>query len=176
MTAEGRFLVATPVIATPPFARSVVLMLEHDDTGAVGLILNAETAIPVADHLPELADLVSDPPTVFIGGPVGSDTAIILGRSGTADFLRPSPLGNVGILDVDGLPPDLEDLRVYAGYAGWTPWQLDAEIEDGSWWVVPTDRSLIFAADTTNMWERVVSTAPGTIPFHRTFPTDLSAN
>jgi len=176
MTSAGQFLVATPIIAAPPFARSVILMLEHDESGAFGLILNAATIIPVADHLPEIAHLASEPPSVFVGGPVGSDMAIILGRSGTADFQRPTPFGNIGIIDVDGIPPDLDALRVFAGYAGWTPWQLDAEIDDGSWWVVPTDRSLIFSAETSDMWERVVSAAPGTIPFHRTFPHDLSAN
>lgn len=176
MMTAGSFLIATPVIASPPFARSVILMLEHDDSGAVGLMLNAATAIPVSDHLPEIAHILVDPPTVFVGGPVASDTAILLGRSGTADFLRPSALGNIGLLDVDGIPSDLGALRVYAGYAGWSPWQLEAEIEEGSWWVVPADRDLIFASETAGMWERVVATAPGTIPLHRTFPHDLSAN
>jgi putative transcriptional regulator len=176
VNAAGHFLVATPVIGSPPFARSVVLMLEHDEEGAVGLILNAATVIPVSDHLPEIADLVTDPATIFVGGPVATDTAVLLGRSGTADFLRPTPLGNIGLVDVDGLPPDLDALRVFAGYAGWSPSQLDAELADGSWWVLPVDRGLVFATETAGMWEQVVATAPGTIPFHVTFPHDLSTN
>jgi putative transcriptional regulator len=176
VTTAGSFLVATPVIASPPFARAVLLMLEHDDSGAVGVILNAATVIPVGEHLPEIVDLVVDPQTVFVGGPVSADTAILLGRSGTADFLRPTVLGNIGLLEVDGIPDDLDALRVYAGYSGWSPWQLEAEIEDGSWWVLPADRELIFAPDTAGMWEKVVAKAPGAIPLHRTFPHDLSAN
>jgi len=176
MNVAGHFLVATPVIAAPPFARSVVLMLEHDDSGAVGLMLNAVSAIPVADHLPEVAHLVTEPRTIFVGGPVASDTAILLGRSHTADFLRPTALDTIGILDVDSLPNDLEALRIFAGYAGWSPYQLEAEIDGGSWWVLPVERGLVFADDTSHLWERVVTSAPGTIPFHVTFPHDVSLN
>ena len=176
MNVAGHFLVATPVIASPPFARSVILMLEHDDSGAVGVILNAGTTIPVADHLPEIAHLVVEPETIFVGGPVASDTAILLGRSHTAAFLRPTALETIGILDVDGLPSDLAALRVFAGYAGWSPYQLEAEIDGGSWWVLPVERSLVFAADTSTLWDSVVASAPGTIPFHLTFPYDVSLN
>lgn len=176
MNVAGYFLVATPVIDAPPFTRSVILMLEHDDSGAVGVMLNAGTTIPVADHLPEIAHLVVEPETIFIGGPVASDTAILLGRSHTADFLRPTALETIGILDVDSLPRDLEALRVFAGYAGWSTHQLEAEIDGGSWWVLPVERSLVFAADTSDLWDRVVASAPGTIPFHLTFPYDVSLN
>lgn len=176
MNVAGQFLVATPVIANPPFARSVVLMLEHDDSGAVGLMLNAVSAVPVADHLPEVAHLVTDPQTIFVGGPVAADTAILLGRSQSADFLRPTALDTIGILDVDSLPKDLECLRIFAGYAGWSPYQLEAEIDGGSWWVLPVERGLVFAGDTSHMWERVVTSAPGTIPFHVTFPPNVALN
>jgi putative transcriptional regulator len=176
MNVAGHFLVATPVIATPPFARSVILMLEHDESGAVGLILNAETAIPVSDHLPEIAHLTSEPSTVFVGGPVASDTAVLLGRSDGGSFLRPTALDNIGILDVDSIPGDLEALRVFAGYSGWSPWQLEAELDSGSWWALPVERGLVFEKNTSAMWNRVVASAPGTIPFHATFPSDVTAN
>ena len=172
----GSFLVATPVIGAPPFARSVVLMLEHDESGAVGLILNARTQLSVQEHIPFLAERVSDPGAVFLGGPVSTETAVSLGQSGTAEFLRPTPFANIGILDPEQLPDDLTDLRVYAGYSGWDPGQLEAELTEGSWWVLPADRSLIFASDTRDMWDRVVRSAPGGIAFHTTYPDDLSLN
>lgn len=172
----GRFLVATPLIGSPPFARAVVLMLEHDESGSVGVILNAKTQLLVAEHLPLLADAVSPPASVFLGGPVSTDTAVTLGASGTADFLRPTPLGNIGILDPEELPDDLSGLRVFAGYSGWDPGQLDDELEQGSWWVLPPDRSAIFAPDTSHLWQHTIKSAPGTIAFHTTFPEDVSLN
>ncbi len=87
----GRFLVATPIITTPPFARSVVLLLEHDESGAIGVVLNQPTNLAVQDHLPEIDGVLSDPALVFLGGPVSSETAIALGRGSSADFLRPVP-------------------------------------------------------------------------------------
>lgn len=172
----GSFLVATPLIGAPPFARAVILMLEHDDSGAVGIVLNAKTQLLVTEHLPMLTDRVSPPASVFLGGPVATDTAVTLGVSGTADFLRPTPLGNIGIVDPEGLPDDLSGLRVFAGYSGWDPGQLETELREGSWWVLPADRSAIFAADTSDLWQRTIKSAPGTIAFHTTFPEDVSLN
>ena len=108
----GSFLVATPVIGSPPFARSVVLVLEHDDSGAIGIILNARTQLLVKDHIEPLADLATPPASVFLGGPVSTETAITLGQSGTADFLRPTPLGNIGILDPENIPEDLTKMTL----------------------------------------------------------------
>jgi putative transcriptional regulator len=178
MTAStaGMLLVATPIISTPPFARSVVLMLEHDEAGAIGVILNAETVIPVDEHLPELARLVTPPAAVYLGGPVSTDTAILLGRSTTAAFLHEPVADGVGLLDVDALPDDLADLRVFAGYSGWSDGQLDMEIATGSWWVLPAEPDDVFPEDVTLLWDRIVVRAPGTIPFHLTYPDDPSLN
>lgn len=172
----GRFLVATPRIVGAPFVRAVVLMLEHDDTGAIGIILNAPTDIPVVDHLPGITERVSEPPVVFVGGPVSTDTAILLGRSATATFLTPTGLGDVGIVDIEHLPADLDELRVFAGYSGWSPGQLEAELLEGSWWVLPPRLHPVFSRDVDGMWEHVVGSAPGTIPFYRTFPDNIRSN
>ncbi|MCL1598743.1 MAG: YqgE/AlgH family protein, partial [Actinomycetia bacterium] len=87
----GRFLIATPLIDLPPFGRSVVLLLEHDETGSVGLILNKDSGLLVADLLPDVAPLVTEPAHVFIGGPVSTDTAVALAHAPERSFLRPSP-------------------------------------------------------------------------------------
>ena len=172
----GSFLVATPVVGGLPFDRAVIFILEHGDDGAVGLIINAATDVPVVDHLPDLDATPSTPGTIHIGGPVETDSAILLGRSGTADFVQPTPLGDVGVVDPEELPGDLDHLRVFAGYSGWEGGQLEAELEEGAWWVLPANRDDIFADDTADMWERLVAEAPGTIPFHRTFTRDVSSN
>ncbi len=172
----GMFLIATPLITTPPFARAVVFMLDHDADGAVGLIVNVDTGIPIADHLPSIAHRVTEPRTVFLGGPVTPETAVVLGRSTSASFLQPSGLDDVGLLDPDTLPDELDDLRIYAGYSGWDPAQLEAEIDEGAWWVLPASSGDVFTADADGMWDRTVGRAPGRIPLHRTYPTDIRFN
>ena len=172
----GSFLVASPIIGGAPFWQSVVLLLEHDETGAVGVILNAQTDARVDEHLPAVEDLATEPKSIFVGGPVQNDVAIVLVRSFDADFIRPSALGDIGLVDPDALPADVQDLRVYSGYAGWDPDQLESEIEEGAWWVVPGDRDDVFTHDPQSMWERVVTTAPGRIPLHRTYPLDVTTN
>ena len=175
-SAAGRFLVATPLVGGVPFDQAVILVLEHDAHGAVGIVLNSPTDLPVAEHLPELSDIATPPATIHIGGPVEMETAIVLARSGTAVFLRPSQMGNIGLIDPSEPPDDIDALRVFAGYAGWEAGQLDDELTEGAWWVLTADRSAIFAEDSTDLWDRSIARAPGTIPFHRTFTADRRSN
>jgi len=172
----GKMIVATPIIATPPFSRAVVLILEHDKTGAIGLILNATTGLPVADHLPELAERVSAPATVFLGGPVTSEVAVVLARSSTAVFVQSSGIADVGVIDPFDLPSNVAAMRVYAGYSGWESDQLEHEINEGAWWVIEPAPSDLFTSNTEDLWERTVRRAPGMIPFHQTYPVDISLN
>lgn len=172
----GQFLVATPIISTPPFARSVVLMLEHDASGAIGLVLNDPTDLLVADHIDGIEDQLSEPRNVFLGGPVSSDTAVTLGKGHGIEFLRPSALPSIGIVDIEDDLTSIEALRVFAGYSGWDPQQLEAEIEDGAWWVLFPELEEIFTSDVGGMWERTVERGPGTLPLYSTYPVDPSVN
>jgi putative transcriptional regulator len=175
-TIAGQFLVATPIISTPPFARSVVLMLEHDDSGAIGLVLNNPTDLLVSEHIPGIADQLSAPDKVFLGGPVSSDTAVTLGMGNGIEFLRPSALPGIGIVDIETELDTVEALRVFAGYSGWDPDQLEAEIQEGAWWVLFPDLHEIFTSDVEGMWERTVERGPGMLPLYATYPDDPSAN
>lgn len=172
----GQFLVATPMITTPPFARAVVLLLEHDDSGAVGLVLNNLTDLLAEEHISGIAELVSHPGNVFLGGPVNTDTAISLGRGAGVEFLRTSALPAIGIVDVAQIPGHLEDLRIFAGYSGWDPRQLESEIDEGAWWVLFPDLDEIFTSDVEGMWERTVARGPGSLPLYATYPQDPSDN
>jgi len=171
----GQFLVATPVIHLPPFARSVVLVLEHDETGAVGVILNRDSGLLVSDLLPDIETLVADPPHVFIGGPVSTDTAVALARAPKGSFLRPTPLGTIGLVDPTNLPDGVTAMRIFAGYSGWDPDQLEAELDEGAWWPMLADVRSIFS-DTHDLWRETVRRAPGRIPLFGTFPDDPSTN
>ena len=167
-TLAGRFLVATPLIATPPFTRSVILLLEHDETGAIGVVLNSDSGLPLDDVLPATAPYVVDPPHIFIGGPVSTETALGLARAPKGSFLRPAALGTIGLVDPTAPPDGVTAMRIFAGYAGWDPGQLEAEIEEVAWWVTLADVDVIFA-DTTNLWRESLRTAPGHIPLFETY-------
>jgi putative transcriptional regulator len=175
-TYAGQFLVATPLIAAPPFARTVVLLLEHDESGAIGLILNDPTELLAEDHLPEIAGHLTGPPRVFLGGPVSTDTAISLGCGKEIEYLRPSALPGIGIVDIEQSLNGIEKLRLFAGYAGWEPHQLEAEVREGAWWVLFPDLVEIFTSDPSGMWERTLERGPGALPLYATYPPDPSEN
>lgn len=175
-TFAGQFLVATPIITLPPFARSVVFLLEHDESGAVGVVLNLPTDLLVRDHLPDIGAKLSEPPFVFYGGPVNSDTAIALGQGSDLDFIRPSAVANIGIVDIEEPLAGLDKLRVFAGYSGWDPSQLEAELAEEAWWPLVANLTDVFADDVSRMWERTVERAPGNIPLYATYPFDPSEN
>lgn len=180
---RGRLLVATPLLVDPNFARSVILMLEHGDEGAVGLVLNRPSETPVADVLPDWADHVAEPPVVYVGGPVSPDGAICLGRSHVLGAVGVDPWtffdGVVGTVDLTAGPralPKTTQVRVYAGYAGWGGEQLAAEIEIGSWYVVDGGVDDVFCVDPDDLWRTVLKRQRGDLAMVANFPSDPSLN
>ena len=146
----GRLLVATPVLADPNFRRTVVLVVEHEPgEGTLGVVLNRPTDVPVGRVLEPWSDLVTGPSVVFKGGPVAPNSALAIALvPGDAEPLGwhslagAAAMSRLGLVDLDA-PPDLlapaiNRLRVYAGYAGWAPGQLKAEIDEGAWYVIST--------------------------------------
>src|SRR5438552_18627708 len=141
---KGRLLVATPLLTDPNFERTVVLMLEDNDEGALGLVLNRPSELEVGEPLPDWADLSASPPVVFVGGPVSRSSVIALARCSdepemSADMWT-SVLGPIGVLDLTAdatlLHAMVDDVRVFAGYAGWDAAQLRGEIAEGARFVV----------------------------------------
>jgi putative transcriptional regulator len=181
--APGMLLVATPALLDPNFADTVVLLLDVNDEGAMGVVINRPSAIRIADVLEAWRDAVDEPDVLFQGGPVGVDGAIAVGRLRDPDD---QPVGwrevttRLGVVDLDA-PPQLVDgslsgLRVFAGYAGWGPRQLEGEIEEGSWYVVSGDDSDAFRHDTTALWRDVLRRQPGMLAWHSTRPVDPDLN
>jgi putative transcriptional regulator len=160
---KGRLLVATPSLREPTFARTVIAMLEHDDdNGAVGVVLNRPVGLPLDEVVPAVSDLATAPASLYDGGPVGPTTAIALGLA--ADGADPEgwayvvpPLVTVD-LDHDPalLRATLRALRVFAGYAGWAPGQLEGEIEEGSWYVVDALPLDPFTEEPQALWPAVL--------------------
>jgi len=172
----GKFLVATPAISGPPFERSVILMLEHDDSGAIGIVLNRDSGLLVTDVLPDMTDLVPQDSHVFIGGPVSTETALCLAMSPSGEFIRPSPFDTIGLIDLSQPPPDVSRARVFAGYAGWDPGQLEAELEERAWWIALADVQAAFSATTDDLWRSTVRRAPGRVPLFCTYTATPARN
>lgn len=180
-TLRGRLLVATPAIETGPFARSVVYLLDHDDEGALGVIVNRPLDADVDEVLPEWAGLVNAPVCLFDGGPVAMDSALALGV--IADSAPPlgwrQMAGRVGLIDLDGPLPlggELAGLRVFAGYAGWAPEQLEAELAEGAWLVLEARDSDLISPQPETLWREVLRRQQDDLRFWTTFPDDPSAN
>jgi putative transcriptional regulator len=176
----GRLLLASTTLQDPNFLRTVVLIGMHSQEGALGLVLNRPSSSPVAEAVPKLEDLLGVGETVFVGGPVQSNTIVML-----AEFIDPSPAGLL-VAGRIGLPaPDasLEDLqaatarrRVFAGYAGWGEGQLDAELEQGDWIAhdpLPDD---VFTEAPEELWSTVLTRKGGHYALLARMPLDPSLN
>lgn len=168
----GSLLVAMPDLTDPNFARSVVLVLEHDDAGAVGVVLNRPTEISPSDELPEWVPLLATPDVVFLGGPVDPDAAV--GLSGAPED---DDVSGVQLVDLTAEPGELTGpIRVFAGYAGWGPQQLEMELAQGGWLIAGAEREDVFTDDPSDLWRRVISRQPGRVSMYANFPLDPRAN
>jgi putative transcriptional regulator len=182
----GRLLVATARLADPNFERSVVLVLDHDAEGSLGVVLNRPSPVPVGDVLHDWQGLVAAPGVLFHGGPVATDSALAVatippGRDPSEDPVGFRRLfGDTGIVDLDTPTELLDDaiarMRIFAGYAGWGDGQLAAEIEEGSWYVVPVESGDVFGASPDSLWSRVLRRQPGELAWVSTRPADPTMN
>ncbi len=181
----GRLLVATPMLTDPNFSRSVVLLLDHDEQGALGVVLNRPTPVGVGDVLDGWAELAGTPQVVFQGGPVGLDSAlavaVVPGEPGPADPLGWRRVhGAIGLVDLEAPPQvlagELGALRVFAGYSGWTPGQLETEIEQGAWYLVDCEPGDISCPDPERLWREVLRRQRGPLAMLATYPEDPTLN
>lgn len=160
----GQLLVATPLTGEP-FTRAVVLVLHHDEDGAHGLVLNGPLDASVDVVLPEWQAFVTAPGVLFQGGPVGMDTAMGLvsvpgHEPGDAPLGTQLLFGGIGLVDLDApaplVVPEIGAFRIFIGYSGWSAGQLDAEIRQGGWYVVPREPRDPFHEDTSDLWREVL--------------------
>jgi putative transcriptional regulator len=178
---KGRLLVATPPLEDPNFDRTVVYVLEHTDDGAVGVVLNRPSDDGPPDSLSRWEDWMSGPPVLFDGGPVEIDALIALARlDGPADDAWTSVVGDLGSVDL-GLDPALVadavvQLRVFRGYSGWGPQQLDDELTEGAWMVLPAESDDVFTPEPDGLWRRVLRRQGGRLAWVANAPDDLSSN
>ncbi len=179
---SGQLLLATPRLRDPNFIRSVILLLQCDDDGAIGVVLNRPSTLAVAEVLPTWGLAVTEPRVVYSGGPVSPESALGVGvpRSGeTPEGFRPVPSG-VGLVDLDAEPdlllPSLVGVRIFAGYAGWDRRQLEDEVAEGSWYIVPSTSTELLHPRPDELWRTVLRRQPGDLAFVANFPDDPAMN
>nr|WP_245553609.1 YqgE/AlgH family protein [Demetria terragena] len=183
----GQLLIAVPrpddqVDEDDVFARSVILVLHHDDEGAHGLVLNRPLRADVDVVLPGWRNHVTAPQTLFQGGPVQLDSALALAAvPGDDSSLGIKRLfGAVGLVDLDAPPvvvmPEVNALRIFAGYSGWGSDQLEGEIRRGMWFVVEAEAADAFTHDPDGLWAGVLRRQHSSLALVSTFPADPSMN
>ncbi len=180
---RSRLLVAMPPLIDPNFDRSIVLVLEHSPDGALGVVLNRATPERPAQVAGWL-DRACDPSAVFSGGPVEPAALIGVGHRPEGDTahgwepLGGDPRATIGTVDLALDPADVEvgRLRIFRGYAGWGPLQLDAEIAADAWAIVDAQADDVFTGDPAGLWRRVLARQPNRLAWLAHYPADTSVN
>lgn len=175
---RGHLLVAAPALVDPNFLRTVVLIAEHTEEGALGVVLNRPSESAVGDVVPDLGALLDDDELVFAGGPVQAEGVMVLAEfDDPADAALPID-GELGFVAVDAETEEISATRAraFAGHAGWGPGQLEAEVEEEAWFVAPFEREDAFADDPEELWSRSLMRKGGAYALVARMPEDPSLN
>jgi putative transcriptional regulator len=177
---RGQLLVAGPDLLDPNFRRTVVLIGEHGEEGAMGVVLNRPSPVPVDTGVPPLAELVDDGEVVHVGGPVQPQAIVVLGEFADTDEAASLVIGSIGFVPGELESADdvasLTRARVFAGYAGWGPGQLETELAESSWIVEPAEPEDVFTADADGLWSAVLRRKGGPFAVLALLPADPSVN
>lgn len=184
----GLLLVATPRLVDPNFSRRVVLVLDHGDHGALGVVIDRPSGVAVEELLPQWHAVAAPPAELFVGGPVARNALVGLVRLASGDHAPEQagwrllvdadrPVGTVD-LTVDPTPAtdSIVGARLFSGYAGWDSGQLEVEIEEGSWYVVPARAPDPVSADPEGLWRRVLRRQGGALTVVSGYPSDPTMN
>jgi putative transcriptional regulator len=177
---RGQLLIAGPALLDPNFRRTVVLVVEHNDDGALGLVLNRPSDTSVREAVPELEQLVNLDDSLFIGGPVQPSTVIILAQFEDATDAALIAFEDVGVLATGPAPDDpiagVRRGRAFVGHSGWGPGQLDSELQRGDWILEPARREDAFSTSPPDLWPNVLKRKGGSYALVARMPPDPSLN
>jgi putative transcriptional regulator len=177
---KGQLLIASATLLDPNFKQTVVLVAEHGEEGAMGLVLNRPSPAAVSDAVPHLEGLAVDDEPVFVGGPVEPAAVVVL-----AEFDEPDEAASIVFADVGFVPADADTsvlgattrrARVFAGYAGWAAGQLESELEEAAWILEPARPDDVFSAAADSLWPSVLRRKGGTFRVLAMMPADPSLN
>jgi putative transcriptional regulator len=166
--ANGSLLVASPELADPNFSHSVVLVLRHDDNGAIGVVINRVTSLAPGKVFPEIAATLGNyKGTLYRGGPLAPSRMLYLVRGLAAATVNgPEIVDKVFLAaDPDSLPDILrlaqgpDEFRMFAGHAEWMAGQLESEVKHGAWLVVPATADIVFSDKPTKLWTQLSTRA-----------------
>lgn len=181
----GTLLLANTDLLEPTFRRTVIYVVEHNEGGTLGVVLNRPTETAVHNLLPQWSKLAGKPKTMFIGGPVKRDAALCVAvlRVGVEPDGVPGLrhiTGRTVMVDLDADPdtiaPFVEGVRIFAGYAGWTIGQLEGEIERDDWIVLSALPSDVLVPARVDLWGRALRRQPWPLSLLATHPVDISRN
>lgn len=178
---RGKLLIASPTLVDPNFARTVILIAEHTEDGAMGLVLNRPATSTVSEAVPDLAWLGDGDDPVFVGGPVAETAVIVLAEFTQPDLAGALVDGDLGFIGSDADDPEELDgairrARVFAGHSGWGPGQLEVELEEESWIVEPPRREEVFTDAPDGLWASVLRRMGDRYALLATMPLDPSLN
>jgi putative transcriptional regulator len=176
---QGLLLIASPGLLDPNFRRTVVLVTEHTDEGAAGLVLNRPSPAAVSDVVPQLEPLVEDDDQVWVGGPVQPNAVLVLGEFVDPDDAAVPLFGALGfpaLDDPDAIVPATTRRRVFAGYAGWGAGQLEDELSREDWILEPSLPDDPFTEAPDELWADVLRRKGGIYELVARMPEDPSVN
>lgn len=179
---KGMVLVAMPNLLDPNFRQTIVLLCEHGQEGSMGIVVNRPTTVPLTTVLPGEEALRGRPDRIFSGGPVQRNALMVLYQG----LPSPRAISVLGDLHLSGDPELISDperflcseerIRFYLGYAGWSPGQLQMELEAGGWNAVPGDSGIVFQSDPVRLWPRMMQDLGGEFSVYAQMPPDPGLN
>jgi putative transcriptional regulator len=179
-SARGQLLIAGPTLLDENFWRTVVLMVEHNEEGALGLVLNRPSETTVGEAVPQLVELLEPEDQLHIGGPVQPSAVIVLAQfedPGDAALLAFDDVGVLGTGTVVAEPAaGVRRGRAFVGHAGWGPGQLDGELDRGDWILEPATLSDAFSPEPRELWGEVLTRKGGSYALVARMPPDPSVN
>ncbi len=178
-TLRGQLLIAGASIFGPVFRQTVVLVAEHDETSALGFVLNRPSDLVAAEAADELVGLPLADPRIYLGGPVQPGAVAIVGELDRDDVAGNLIFDNVGMLGLGPNGIETEGTRrakVFSGYAGWGPGQLEDELDEGAWVIEDARPDDVFTTDPENLWRDVLRRKGGEFVMLSTMSSDPTAN
>lgn len=176
---KGQLLIAGGGLFDPNFRRTVILLGEHNEEGALGVVLNRPAPFRIDEAVPPLASVVAPDDHLFFGGPVQPESPVVLAEFDHPDFADLLVFGSIGFLTGEELPDSREGIRrarVFAGYAGWEAGQLEAEIAEDSWILEEALEDDVFTSEPGELWSRVLRRKGGDYRLLASMPFDPSLN
>lgn len=182
MSYEGRLLISKPSFHDDSFAGTIIFIVEHDNGGAIGLILNRPSGLLVGDAFAAWESLVPEGEPIFSGGPVDEGAMVVLADGSfpegdddgevalglrSVDFEVQAPL-----MRADGV----DRIRVFAGYTGWGSGQLESEMALGAWWIVEGNKADVFNDDPASLWKNVLRRSGSELAWFAHYPADPTLN